>query len=207
MIHLFERPGASVLRCLPQPRAAALGLVLGLALAVPQALAERADRDKPLNFSADALRYDDARQINVLTGNVEITKGTMTMRAARVEVRQTPEGHQWAVAIGAAGKPAHYRQKRDRVDEYIEGEAERIEYDGRTDTLRLVGAAVVRRYVGTTLSDEIRGQTITYDNVAEVFSVAGGSSADGGGRVSGTLSPRGSAGTPAPAASDAQEQP
>lgn len=202
MSPLFARPGAPLH---PRPTARSLAcaaLAAALTLATVPAGAERADRDKPLNFAADTLRYDDARQTNVLTGNVVITKGTMSMRAGRVEVRQTPDGHQSAVAIGG-GKPAHYRQKRDRVDEYVEGEAERIEYDGRTDTLKLMGDAVIRRYRGDTLADEISGQVITYDNVAEVFTVDGGAQGSTG-RVRGVLSP-GGASAPAPAASAPQD--
>lgn len=163
--------------------AAALLLALGAATAQ----AERADRYKPLNFTADALRYDDLKQTNVLTGNVVITKGTMTLKAARVEVHQTPSGHQSAAAFAGGGQPAYFRQKREAVDEYLEGESQRIEYDGRTDTVRLVGQAVVRRYRGSVLADEIKGQTITYDNLAETFTVQGG---EGDGRVRGVLTPR-----------------
>ncbi|WP_395142598.1 lipopolysaccharide transport periplasmic protein LptA [Schlegelella aquatica] len=180
---------------LPDPPAAGAGLCAALALALGAAAvhAERADRYKPLNFTADALRYDHLKQTNVLTGNVVITKGTMTVKAARVEVHQTPSGHQSAVAHAGGGQSAYFRQKRDAVDEYIEGEGQRIEYDGRTDTVRLVGQAVVRRYRGTTLADEVKGQTITYDNLAETFTVQGG---EGDGRVRGVLSPR-DAGPPA----------
>ena len=38
--------------------------------------------------------------------------------------------------------------------------AERIEFDGRTDTLRLVGSAAVRRLRGGVLADEITGSLI-----------------------------------------------
>lgn len=177
-----------------QRRRTAVVAIMAMVLAgltVPSVVqAERADRNKPLNFTADALRYDDVRQTNVLTGNVVITKGTMLMRAGRVEVRQTPEGYQAAVALAATGKQAFFRQKRDAVDEYIEGEAARIEYDGKTDTVKLLGNAVIRRYRGETLADEVAGQTITYDNLAEVFSVNGGAAGDTSGRVRGVLSPR-----------------
>ena len=154
------------------------------------AQAEKADRTKPLNFTADALRYDDARQTNVLTGNVVITKGTMVLRAGRVEVKQTSDGHQSAVANAAAGKLAYFRQKRDGVDEHMEGEADRIEYDGKSDTVRLIGNAVIRRFRGGTMSDEVQGQSITYDNLGEVFSVNSGGTSGEGGRVRGVLSPR-----------------
>ncbi|MCW7538873.1 lipopolysaccharide transport periplasmic protein LptA [Aquabacterium sp. A7-Y] len=190
----------------------ALLLALALACVAGPAAAERADRNKPLNFSADNLRYDDAKQTNVLTGNVVITKGTMVMRAARVEVRQTPDGQQSAVGVGS-GRPAFFRQKREAVNEYIEGEAERIEYDTRSDTLRLIGNAQIRRYRGDTLADEVAGQTITYNNGAEVFTVDGAATGAPGGRVRGVLSPRNpppgeaAASVPAPAASATPSEP
>jgi lipopolysaccharide export system protein LptA len=49
--------------------------------------AEKADRDKPMNIEADALRYDDLKQTSVFTGNVVLTKGTILIRGARVDVR------------------------------------------------------------------------------------------------------------------------
>lgn len=178
---------------------ALIALVLAGTAGLPAAWAERADRNKPLNFTADALRYDDLRQTNILTGDVVITKGTMVLRAGRVEVRQTPDGYQAAVAHAAPGKPAYFRQKRDAVDEHIEGEATRIEYDGKADTVKLFGNAVIRRYRGQTLADEVNGQTITYDNLAEVFTVHGGTGPDGSGRVRGVLAPREAEAAPAEA--------
>ena len=50
--------------------------------------AERADRQKPMNVEADAMRYDDLKRVNVFTGRVVVTKGSIVIRAARLEVRQ-----------------------------------------------------------------------------------------------------------------------
>lgn len=182
-------------------RLLAAALLSAAACGVP-ALAERADRNQPLNFSADQLRYDDARQTNVLTGNVVIEKGTLVIRAAQVEVRQTPEGHQFALALGAGGQRASFRQKREGLDEYLEGEAQRLEYESRGDTLRMSGNAVVRRYRGKTLADEVEGQVIVFDNGTDRFSVSGGT-AGGDGRVRGVLTPR-SKTEPGAAAGDAR---
>ena len=162
--------------------------------AVLPAAAEKADRDKPMNAEADALRYDDLKQTSVFTGNVVITKGTTLIRGAQVDVSQDPEGYQKAVAIAAPGKLAYYRKKRDGVDEYIEGEGERIEYDGRADLVKFIKRAVVRRYKGATLNDETTGALIVYDNNTDVFTVDSGapnsSAANPGGRVRAMLSPR-----------------
>jgi lipopolysaccharide export system protein LptA len=189
-----------------------LPAALALGAACP-AWAERADRDKPMNAEADALRYDDLKQTSVFTGNVVITKGTTIVRGAQVDVSQDPEGYQQAIAIAAPGKLAFYRKKRDGVDEYIEGEGERIEYDSRADLVKFIKRAVVRRYNGATLMDETTGSLIVYDNNTDVFTVDGGaqnsSAANPSGRVRAMLSPRAAASAPgtAPAAPPAALRP
>jgi lipopolysaccharide export system protein LptA len=165
-----------------------------LLLASGAAQAEKADRFKPLNVEADLPgKIDLLNQFVVFNGNVVVTKGTMMIRAARIEVRETPDGYHTAVAIGSPGKAATFRQKRDGVDEYIEGEAERLEYDGKSDTVRFVNRASVRRLRGAVVADEITGNLVTYDGISEVFSVSGGApatAANPGGRVRAVLTPR-----------------
>lgn len=184
-------------------------LAAALTLAATHAGAERADRNQPLAFVADSARVDELKQTNILSGNVEITKGSIVIRADRVEVRQSREGWQSAVATGAAGKRAFFRQKREGSDEVLEGEAERLEYDSRADTVKLVNQAVMRRFRGSTLADEVAGSTISYDNGTEVFQVVGGAaSAAAPGRVRGVLTPRenpAAAASPAPAPAPAVE--
>ncbi|HET9644534.1 MAG TPA: lipopolysaccharide transport periplasmic protein LptA [Burkholderiaceae bacterium] len=164
--------------------------------------AERADRNKPVTIEADQPgTMDLLKQVVVFNGNVVITQGTMTIRAARVEVRQAPDGMRTATAIGSSGEPARFQQKRDGVDEYIEGQADRLVYDGRADTVHLVGNAHMRRLRAGSVSDEITGTEITYDNTAELFNVRGGgtsTASNPGGRVRAVLTP-----PPSPAASAA----
>lgn len=160
----------------------------------PSASAERADRDKPMNVEADALKYDDLRQTSVFTGRVVVTKGSIVIRGARVEVKQDPAGYQSGVVTAAPGELAFYRQKREGVDEFIEGEAQTIEYDGKADRVKFIGKAEMRRLRGATLNDEVSGSLITYDNTTDVFTVDGGpgagTPANPGGRVRATLAPR-----------------
>ncbi len=98
---------------------------LALALLCGNVLAEKADKEKPMNVEADTLRYDDLKQTSVFTGNVVLTKGTIVIRGARVDVRQDPEGYQYGTVTAEAGKLAFYRQKREGVDEFIEEKAKR----------------------------------------------------------------------------------
>ena len=175
----FHRP--------PHFRWQAIGLI-AFACWAGVASAEKADRDKPMNAEADALRYDDARQTSVFTGNVVITKGTIVIRGAQVEVRQDPQGNQFGVVTG---NPGTFRQKREGLDEFIEGEGSRIDYDSRADTVRFTGNAVLRRYKGSQLNDETRGNVIVYNNSTDVFTVDGGarSPANPSGRVRAMLTP------------------
>ena len=158
------------------------------------ASAENADRDKPMNAEADALRYDDLKQTSVFTGSVVITKGSTIIRGERVDVTQDPEGYQQAIVIAPPGKLAYYRKKRDGLDEFIEGEGERIEYNSRPDVVKFIRRAVLRRYKGAVLADETTGSQINYDNVTDVFTVDGGAqnrtATNPAGRVRALLSPR-----------------
>ena len=171
--------------------------VLSAVLAFP-VHAERADRDKPMNIESDSLRYDDLRQTSVFTGRVVVTKGTIVIRGARMDVRQDPEGYQYGIVTAEPGKRAFYRQKREGVDEWIEGEGEVIDYDGKADRVKFIRRAEMRRYRGATLTDEMVGSLITYDNTTDVFTVDGGpASATPGGRGRAVLAPRDGASAPA----------
>lgn len=190
-----------------QPSIAVL-LSLSMILPAGMAAAEKADRNKPMNVEADALRYDDLKQTSVFTGRVVVTKGTIVIRGARVDVRQDPEGYQYGIVTAEPGKLAFYRQKREGVDEFIEGEGESIEYDGKADRVKFIKHAELRRYRGATISDEMVGNVITYDNSTDVFNVDGGpASPVAGGRVRAVLSPRPAASASAPVQPPVQLRP
>ena len=181
-------------------RAAGLAIVAALLLPALPAHAERADRDKPLVLEADNASYDDLKQVYHLTGNVVLTKGTMVLRSDAADLRTDPEGYNYAVATSKPGNLAFIRQKRDNVDEYIQGWGERIEYDGKLEVSKLISRARMERLQGATQLDEIRGAVITYDGQKEFYTASGGAenatSANPSGRVRAVLAPRTS--TPAP---------
>lgn len=174
-------------------------------LALPVVHAEQADRNKPMNIEADALRYEDTTQTSVFTGNVLLTKGTIVIRGNQLTVRQDADGNQFGVAEGTTAKRAFFRQKREGLNEFIEGEALRIDYDSQADLVRFTGNAVVRRLRGTTVSDESQGNVIVFNNRTETFTVDSrpgrqpgvASTPENGGRVRAMLAPREEA-APAP---------
>ncbi|MEP6607131.1 MAG: lipopolysaccharide transport periplasmic protein LptA [Burkholderiaceae bacterium] len=175
-----------------------LAIALSLAVSVLPVWAEKADRAKPLNYEADSGECDDLKQVCVLVGNVMLSKGTMRAAGERVQVRKDPEGYQYGVIIAGPGKLATFRQRRDSnkpgVEEFMEGHAERIEYDEREDTVKLITRARARLLENEMQRDELRGDAITYDQRNSKYFVTGGKpSADPNnpdGRVRGTIAPR-----------------
>jgi lipopolysaccharide export system protein LptA len=187
-------PSLTTLSCRRIVPALAVAIAaLGATLAQP-ALAERADKDKPLVLEANNASYDDVKQIYTLTGNVVLTKGTMVLKSDAAQIRTDPEGYQYAVATANPGRQAYIRQKRDGVDEYIDGWGDRIEYDGKQEMSKLIGHARAARIAGAKTLDEIRGAVITYDSRNEYYTAAGGdnntSAGNPSGRVRAVLSPR-----------------
>ena len=169
-------------------------LALASVLAAFSAGAERADRAKPLTIEAEqSSRIDLLKQVTVFNGNVVATKGTLIIRAARIEARETPDGYHTVVAFGSADRHATFRQRRDAPDEWVEGDAERLEYDSKTDVIRFVSNASVRRLRGTQTADEIAGNLVTYNSTTETFDVSGGgtpTASNPNQRVRATLTPR-----------------
>lgn len=179
-----------------QASLACLVLLPSLLATAPPAQAEKADRAKPMELLADKSGTADLQnQVTRLSGNVVITQGTMRIKADRVEVRQTPDGFHIGTAWGNASAPVSYRQKRDGLDEFVEGLAERVEFDGKTEVLRFIGSGVVRRLRGNVVVDEITGALIVWNHAAEQFSVQGGTPTAGtgasspAGRVRAVLTP------------------
>lgn len=157
------------------------------------AVAERADRDKPTHIESDTLVHDDLSQVSIFTGRAVLTKGTLILRGERIEMREDADGYQSGVVLPEAGKRAFFRQKREGVNEYIEGEGLRIEYDGKRDVVTILDQGEVRRFRGVVLTDQMFGQRIVYENLTDVFSIDGqrpGASTTTSGRVRATLVPK-----------------
>lgn len=146
-------------------RALAAALAIVAVAFVPLVRAEKADREKEIQVLADRLTADEAKREAVYDGNVIITQGTLRITAARITVREDAEGYRTYLATGS---PVTFRQKRDNVDEWVDGEAKRAEFDDRTELLRLFDAARLKSPQG-----ELTGDFISYDRGKEFVEVTG----------------------------------
>ena len=160
------------------------------ALLASPAHAEKADRDKPVNLEADMVTLDDIRKVSTYQGNVILSQGTLMLRADHMQVTQNASGLD---RISATGRPVAFRQKVDGRDEFIEGYADRIEYDSVNSQLELIGQARLRRG-----SDELRGAQISYNAKTEFYKVVGQPNAQTpSGRVRAVIRPKPRAEQPA----------
>jgi lipopolysaccharide export system protein LptA len=142
----------------------AVSIVVAGGVALPAA-AEKADRDKPINYQADSGDVNYQSKVGTLLGNVILTQGTLTIHADKIVFHQNPDN---SVSATAYGNPITFREKRDSVDEYYEGVAQRAEYDGQKRFLELFDRALLRQ--GT---DEIRSNYISYNADTEYFKAEG----------------------------------
>lgn len=159
-------------------------LAIVLLAYAPLAAAEKADQEKPTQIEANRMSADDARRMNIFEGNVVLTKGTLSVRADRIVVRQDAEGYQLSTATG---RPVRFKQRQDpkegeKEGRWMDGEAHRIEIDDRNQKIELFENARVNRG-----GDEVAGNYIFVDQRSDFYTVTPGKS---GGRVRAVIQPK-----------------
>lgn len=127
--------------------------------------AERADREKPIHLEADRVTVDDAKQISIFEGRVQLTQGTLLIQSDKIVTTEDAQGFQH---MTATGRPAKFKQRYEGSDDYAEGYGERVEYDTHMDTVDFFDQARVMRG-----QDEVTGAHIIYSTKTEVFEVQG----------------------------------
>ena len=139
------------------------------------AFAEKADREKPIEIESDTMTVDDTKNTSTYQGDVILTQGTLIIRADKLVVREDNQGFQHSTSIG---NPTTFKQKRDGLDEYIEGIGQRIDYDGHMDKVHIYKDATVKRG-----NDVVMGDYIVYDANAEIAQAMSDSSKNNDGSV------------------------
>ena len=180
--------------------------LLSLALCcAPAAHAEKADREKNIEFQGDTGGGNAETKTGELVGHVIITQGTMTIQADRVTFKQNADN---SLSATAYGNPVRFREKRDGADDYYEGYAQRIVYDGEKRFVELFDNALLKKS-----GNEIRSNYISYSAATENFSAegrpdvkpAGAGDTPLGARVRGTFQPKSEEKQDKPAAKDKSE--
>ena len=137
------------------------------------ATAEHADRTKQIAVTATDAVADQSRHTAEFSGDVVVSQGTLEIHADRVQMRAGANGERLGVAFGKAGAPVRFRQRGDHPDEWNEGQADRVEYDSIANEVRLIGAATLRNLSGTTVTQSVTSDAITYDTARDRVSSTG----------------------------------
>lgn len=147
-----------------------LFVIVGLLvlLVAQSAYAERADRNKPIQLEADRATVEDVNRkegtrISTFVGNVVLTQGTLRILADKLIMKEDAQGFRHATATGNL---VSFRQKRDGMNEYVEGWSEQADYDSKTDKIELFRKARLKRGF-----DEVQGDYISYNMSTEFFQV------------------------------------
>ncbi|WP_288380231.1 lipopolysaccharide transport periplasmic protein LptA [uncultured Massilia sp.] len=142
-------------------------LLLGLAA---QARAEKADAFKPTEIKCRSCEADGVTGVVTVSGGVVIQRGTLRIEADSGRIERSPDDYQFARLTASPGNKVRFRQKADGPGErWIEGEADRVEYDERAATVKLFSGAKIRRTASDRLPEEAQGEYIAYDSRKEFY--------------------------------------
>ena len=148
-------------------RMTTLALIACVMLA-PHALAEKADRTKPIEINAASGTTDLANNIQTLEGNVVLVQGTMRITADRMRLKRDAQEHISAELFANAGGQISFREKREGFSDFMEGTADRAEFDDKANTIKLFSRAKLKNG-----SDELTGEYIYYNSVTETLQALG----------------------------------
>lgn len=161
--------------------AALPGGMLALLSMSPDAHARESDLSQPIDVSADRSEYDERAGTQTLIGNVEISQGTLRIRADRVAITLTDFK---LTRIEGDGEPIRFEQENESGG-LVKGEASRISYDATSGQLVLSGGATLSQ-PGQSLASE----RIAFDAKTQTVKAEGGEKK---GRVSIRIAPPSSA--------------
>ncbi len=120
----------------------ALGVLSALVFAV-DAAAEAAG-DRPISIQADTASFNAGSKTRIFEGAVVLTRGTLTVRAARITVQDKSEDGGSGSMVEAQGKPVTLRDKPSEETGWIDGRADRMTMESGSDVVNLFGGVVIK---------------------------------------------------------------
>ncbi len=136
------------------------------------AVAEKADQDKPIILEAEKVSVNDVQQVYDLKGEVLLIKGSMLVTGDDGHIRVDPEGYEFIDVKGSPEISASFRQRREGLaDEIINGRGTQVTYNPKTEILTITGDASLKRTLNMQMLDKLHGWKIEYDDVKERYRV------------------------------------
>ena len=155
---------------------AKLLLAVWLLLIGSSAMAQVADHTKPVNVKADNSEYNERLGTQTLSGNVEISQGSMLISADKIQI-EIKNGALFR--ISGTGSPITFQQLTPG-NELVRGQCNEIIYNTETSLITFKGSANFERP-----GQKLTGHIIEYNLRELTFKAAGNE----GGRVNITLQP------------------
>lgn len=156
-------------------------LCLSLAFTSSIAIAAKSDFTKPIDVSADRSEYNEKTGIQSLSGNVEISQGTMLIQADSINVKL--KDNKLAIIEGT-GNPIIFEQENEE-GELVTGRCDSIIYDAAKGVLTMLGNASLKQP-----KQQLKSEKIVFNSISQSVVAEGGKS----GRVSITIQPPASGG-------------
>ncbi len=153
-----------------------LALMFTVAICSNVAWARKSDFSQPIDVSADRSEFDEKAGVQVLIGNVEISQGTMRIKADRIAI--TLKNNRLS-RIDGSGSPIQFQQENE-AGELVTGEANEINYNAEDGSLVLTGKATLKQP-----RQRLQSERIVFNSTEQKVSAEGGES----GRVSIRIQP------------------
>lgn len=138
--------------------------------------ARQSDFTKPILINADRTEYDEKTGIQIWSGNVEMTQGTMLIKADRITITLRDKK---LSRVEGTGSPIKFQQENE-AGELVTGNANSIDYNAENNSLALSGSATL-----TQPGQRLQSERIVFDINRQKVSAEGGDN----GRVSIQIQP------------------
>ncbi len=147
------------------PRIILATLLSSTILMVTPSLARESDLTQPIDVRADKSEFDESAGTQTLTGNVEISQGTMRINANKISITLKNNALH---TIAGTGNPIKFEQQNE-AGELMQGEASNLLYDAIAGTLTLEGAATLSQP-----RQNLKSERIVFDSRSQKVSAEGG---------------------------------
>lgn len=150
---------------------------------------EAEQEPETLVFS-DTLNYDDITKITQFRGNVILTRGLFRLVADNLDIVEDNEGFRHGTATMDSTELVELIEEDLENYELVRAIGLKAEYNGKTEIVKMIGQAVVTRYVCGQPVDNVRGEQVVYDSKNKTYKAVGGPQSSKPGRVRSLVQPR-----------------
>lgn len=139
---------------------------------------------------SDTLSYDDISKITQFRGNVILTRGLFRLTSDNLDIVEDAEGFRHGTATMNDTKLVELIEEDLANYELVRAFGLEAEYNGKTEIVKMVGQAVITRYVCGQPVDSVRGEQVVYDSKNKTYEALGGPQSSEPGRVRSLVQPR-----------------